>query len=421
MTKAEIIDAAFRAWGRDLYHTTSLSLIARELGVSKPALYRHFENKQALVEAMTVQFYNDFAAVIRPDYEKALNCTEKSESVFTLIRGITGYYARNVHIFIFSMTQLYDFKKDSYNITDNLQSRGIDLANFRQSISKKYLFEALAMRLISATLTFYMAGFHKEGKSLTNPPSPEAIERIIDVINTIIGKGLNYSNREIDSLDYDRLETRIAGTVNKIEDDPLLKAVAGAVAEAGPWEASLEQVARRSGLSKSSLYYHFKNKKDMLYQLFMTEWLRIIDFARQGIKLSAIPLEQLFLGIFSIAEYLRSKPDILVCLDWIRYRRLDFSPPGHEHKPPIEFLQLFDDIDITPLHNRENPFRGLLAGEAENAIISPWVLFLIVKTLMRRNLGQPAPAPGQPLGKVPNSDIRSLYRFITLGIGGFRI
>jgi hypothetical protein len=29
--------------------------------------------------------------------------------------------------------------------------------------------------------------------------------------------------------------------------------------------------------------------------------------------------------------------------------------------------------------------------------------------------------PEQTLGKVPNSDIRSLYRFITLGIGGFKI
>ena len=152
----------------------------------------------------------------------------------------------------------------------------------------------------------------------------------------------------------------------------------------------------------------------MLYQLFMTESLRIIEFAKQGIQQSPKGPEQLYLGIFSIAEYLRSKPDFLVALDWIRNRKLDLTPPGQRHKgPPIEFMQLFNDIDIKPLHQSQNPFRGLLAGDKENASISPWIFYLIVKTLVNTN-------PKQALQDVPNGDIRILFRFATLGIGGFK-
>ena len=146
----------------------------------------------------------------------------------------------------------------------------------------------------------------------------------------------------------------------------------------------------------------------------MTESMRIIDFAQSQIKQSEIPQEQLYLGIFSVAEYLRSKPDILVALDWIRNRKLNLAPAGHRHKGPrIGFLRLFEVIDIKPLQNEGSPFREIRVGENENVNITPWILFLIVRTLMERK-------PGHALGDVPNSYIRSLYKFITLGIGGFR-
>jgi len=417
MTKTDIIEAAFKVWGREYYFNTSLSLLASELKVCKPALYRHFLSKNALFEAMTRYFYDDFAAFIREDYRKALQNEDKTESIFILIRSVTKYYAQNKNNFIFAMIKLNEHKIESTDISNELRTRGIDFRYLHETINKNYTFEPLIMRLIFVTLTFYMAGFYKMNKNLVNQPiSPideTLISEIIGKISEIIGKGLGYTNDEIDSLNYDKLESQITGTADNLTDDPLLKAVAGAVAEAGPWEASMEQVARRSGLSKSSLYSHFKDRQDMLHQLFLTEFKRIIDFARQGKLKSQDPIEQLYLGIFSIAEYLRSKPDILITFDWIRNRKLNFNPGGKKHSgPEFESLRLFDEIDIKPLNN-ENPFQWTLSGE-EKISISAWILFLIVNTLMRKN-------NGQELGKAANSDIRHLHRLITLGVGGFKI
>ena len=73
MTKAKIIDAAFRAWSRTFYQKTSLSQVARKLEVSKPALYRHFPNKKALIQAITECFLDAFANSFRPDYQRAIS------------------------------------------------------------------------------------------------------------------------------------------------------------------------------------------------------------------------------------------------------------------------------------------------------------------------------------------------------------
>jgi len=81
MTKVEVIEAAFKAWGREFYLNTSLSQVARELGVSKPALYRHFCSKQALLDAMTGHFFDDFADFIREGYEKALETGDSGEKI----------------------------------------------------------------------------------------------------------------------------------------------------------------------------------------------------------------------------------------------------------------------------------------------------------------------------------------------------
>jgi AcrR family transcriptional regulator len=413
MTKTEIIEAAFRAWGREFYLNTNLSQVARELEVSKPALYRHFCNKQALLDAMTGYFFDDFADFIRADYEKALETGDSGKSMFVIIRIVAKYYARNVNIFIFLMIKLQNRRLDEFNVAKELRTRGIELKNLYEQI-KNYEFLPLGARLINATLVFFIADFHKKGKTLVNPPSEAAIARIIDAIGEIIGSGLCYSNEEIAALDFGELENRITGMVSSAVNDPLLKAVAGAVAEAGPWQASMEQVALRSGLSKSSLYCHFKNKQDMLHQLFVTEFTRIIDFARQGMRQSAVPQEQLYLGIFSIVEYLRSKPDILVAMDWIRNRGISLKPPEDKPDTVSDFLRLFETIEIRFLQDGNNSFNSISEGGGGGVWLTPWILFLIINTLMQKN-------SGHKMKNVPNSDIRFLYRLITFGIGGFKL
>jgi AcrR family transcriptional regulator len=408
MTKNEIIKAAFKAWGREMYLNTSLTQVARELRVSKPALYRHFKNKQALMDAMYEYFFDDYAAFIRADYEKAAVLADKTERMSLLLRTVVEYYARNADSFFFSLIHVYGDRKPG-NMEQLLVSRGIDMRGIH-AVGEECKGYPQVIQMALATIIFSMAYFHKLGDSFDKTPSEGAVQKLIGVVDVIISRGLSFNSERVDVLDYEGLERRISGAMGTVEENPLLKAVAQAVAEAGPWDASMDMVARRSGLSKSSLYGHFKSKKDMLRQLFMGEFKRIIAFAREGIKQSALPEEQFYLGVFSIAAYLRTRSEILIAIDWLRTRRPNMGKPA---KPII--FRIFEDIDFAAVSRQENEAIALIVS-GDRFLLTPWVLFLIVHILIHRPGGG-----GMDYADLPNSRIRDLYRFLTLGLKGFYI
>jgi len=412
MTKAKIIDAAFRAWGRTFYQKTSLSQVARELEVSKPALYRHFPNKKALIHAMTECFLDAFANSIRPDYERAFKLDDSDEGIFGIIHGIAVFYAKNVYAFIFCLINLHPSPNMCENSTKTgLKFRGLDMDALYQTHKKDYptTDSDMLTHFVFTTLSFLMAKFHEAGSFSPNLPAESEIEKISGDICRVIKHGIGFEAAEFDAINFEELEKRVKETVTAAEPEPLLRAVAEAVAEAGPWAASMEMVAQRSGLSKSSLYGHFKNKKDMIRRLFMGEFKKIIDFARKGIGLSLLPAEQLYLGIFSVAVYLRSRPEILVVMGWIRTRKLDLGKSEKQN----EVFRLFEDVDIEFMRqNREN----------EKRKASHWILYLLISTMMRQNFETNEREKCFQIidENMQNNEIRLLYRFVILGLKGFK-
>jgi AcrR family transcriptional regulator len=259
------------------------------------------------------------------------------------------------------------------------------------------------MQLILATLFFGIAYFHHQNYERGEKPTEEAIRNSLVQMEERIGKGLKLDARKIAGLDYENIEKRAAGTVYEdTEDNALLRAVAEAVAEAGPWNASMEMVARRSGLSKSGLYAHFKNKQDMLDRLFVTEFNRIANFARAQIETYEAVEAQLYHAIISIVYYLRSRPEILVAIDWIKTRKLELGKGVSD-----EIFRIVGDLKLEAIRNLD---RYMLVE------IAHWVLFMVVNTLAwsktaKRNF---------PL-EIPKESFRFLFQFISLGLEGLNL
>jgi hypothetical protein len=115
-------------------------------------------------------------------------------------------------------------------------------------------------------------------------------------------------------------------------------------------------------------------------------------------RLSANPDEQLYLGIFSFAVYLHSRPEILKTLGWIRTRKIDLG----KTKNDFEITDLFNSEGIEPLRN---------CPEEKKLQASHWVLFLVISSLGRDIFRKSR--------RKPETVAQTLYKFITLGIGGF--
>jgi AcrR family transcriptional regulator len=419
MTKQDIIQAAFRAWGRSFYTITSLGEVAKELGVSKPALYRHFCSKQALLDAMYDSFMDDYASRIRDDYKMAAEAAEYQEVLFAVIRAIVRYFARNADAFVFSLVHVYGVQRRE-KTGELLIRRGVDMG-----ILDRFFRDAPSQAIMS-TFAFSMAYFHRLGMNgeaaAAREPSEQEINREISLVCCIVSNGIGFQKEEIELLNYEALESQVSLT-SVPEENKLLHAVAEAVAGAGPWDVSMGMVSRVSGLSKSGLYAHFKNKRDMLIQLFVTEFDRIINYAEHSMQVSAVTAERLYLAIFAICDYLRSRPDILIALDWLRVRRIGPLDPA-DKMVPFRLYRIFEDIKPSP------ELRGYLQGEDW---IPAWILSLLVSSLVhggRRGGGQfsqwfkiPKDQRGrlfrEDFSRIPNEVFRVLYRFITRGIQEF--
>jgi AcrR family transcriptional regulator len=427
MTRDDVINAAFRVWGRELYKTTSLTMVAESLGVSKSALYRHFLGKETLLEAMGDRFYDDYAAAVKPAIAEALGEPLWQERLVIMVRFVSSYFARRFDYFIYSLMRLHGRKEQHFFNTEALARRGVSFEGFvRPGADRRY---PSPLFLTGITALFGTALFHKRRHGFKGPfhaaadfaaerasffagtPDPDGgeVRDFAAALTGMVRRGLAFDRALIDGLPYEKLEA--LDTPPYAPPDPLLKAVAEAVAESGPWSASMETVAKRSGLSKSGLYAHFKSKADMLSRLFMSEFERIAGCAAALIVSGESREEQLYLAILSIAGYLQDRPEILTALDWVRIQRLelDLSVPPALH-------EFFASLKLDTS----------LEGAWEN--LAQWTLFLIVAVLMRRRPGQGPGYPGTTpdcLDKVPDSgegldsgSLRNIFRFITLGIEG---
>ena len=71
-TKQEILNAALDLFSVRGYEGTSLSMIAEAVGIRKASLYSHFENKQAILDALVEQVlsqYNRRSLFARTDWD----------------------------------------------------------------------------------------------------------------------------------------------------------------------------------------------------------------------------------------------------------------------------------------------------------------------------------------------------------------
>jgi len=427
MTNDDVIKAAFRVWGQELYKTTSLSKLAGILGVSKPALYRHFPSKEALIAAMEERFYDDYADALKPAVKEARKNSGWQEKLLTIARFIAGYFARHFDYYIYCLVKLHDGKVHNINNIDAMRERGVSFKELGLNVMADH---PSVLFLAGVTSLFGTGMFHKrrhKGRYSTMPreldaswfleqPSEEEITRFINAIAERIRLGLRFDEALVNSLPYEELEHRIFSE-EKPQDsvlkddltltplDPFLKAAAEAVAEEGPWNASMQKVAARSGLSKSGLYAHFKSKEDMLSRLFMTEFDRIAQYAALCTVTAKTREEQLYLVIISLTKYLQARPEIPVLLDWIRIQRLqlDLSVP-------------------TVLYNF---FIGLKIEVSEEVVwedVSQWILFLLVAVFMHAHAVSNGDLISTSLCQRPEgldyAGLRKVFRFISLGIKG---
>ncbi|MDR0540425.1 MAG: TetR/AcrR family transcriptional regulator; helix-turn-helix transcriptional regulator, partial [Spirochaetaceae bacterium] len=231
------------------------------------------------------------------------------------------------------------------------------------------------------------------------------IQNFLRAAEYYIRHGIALNAKKIESLQWEKIENDVAA--EPLPKNTVSAAVAAAmkiIAKKGPWDVTMEKVAEELRLSKSSVYSHFENKKEMLREVFLNEARAIMQFAALNIKKSDTTEEQLYYAVFSIAHYFRLNPDILHALDYLRTRRLDIKSKEeaeihfNEHKSQFPlFAAIFENIKTSS--------GSLLINEDR----AEWIFFILINVLMRCERIQSS-------RQFPNEVFRIMYRYIALGL-----
>ncbi|MDR0551199.1 MAG: TetR family transcriptional regulator [Spirochaetaceae bacterium] len=414
MTKREILEAAFRVWGADYYLKTSLSELAASLGVTKPALYRHFGGKDELLEAMFNDFTARFSKFIKPyfgtpppppDNNEDAPSADSREPLYWKTRIINialkfaEFYARNRDCFIFSMIHVYGNDEHERLIFECLE--GLGFGRRRPDASSFVMLEFVMCGMIFMTACFHKTNTfqkitHNEGQN---------IEEFLQTVEYFVKHGMGLNADTISHLDWEGIEREIIKTpFVQIDASQAVKAAIKVIAEKGPWDATMEKVAEKLGISKSTMYSHFESKREMIKNVFLTEADGLTRFALLHVSKTGTSEECLYRAVFSIAHYLRENSDILLALDHIRKRRSDIEKNIHEfemrEKQPKWHFQFYGIFNMI-----KNADGSALINECR----AEWIFFIVVNTLMRRS-------KTMPFSRIPNAVFRDMYRYIALGL-----
>lgn len=105
-TKSKILEVALKLFAQNGYLGTSMSDIAMQLGITKPALYKHYKSKQEILERI-VERMSDM------DYE----CADKYEMPQSVPDGFAEAYVKTPidKIRAFSMAQFRHWTEEEFS------------------------------------------------------------------------------------------------------------------------------------------------------------------------------------------------------------------------------------------------------------------------------------------------------------------
>ena len=148
--RAELLDTAIEQLRQVGADELSLRALARAIGVSQTAPYRHFADKGELLAAMATRGYRNLLAAL--DAAVAGAGDGAAEQLTAVAHAYVEYAARNPQLFKLMFgpavqpaqryPELRDASRDTFQLVQDILQRGMDQGSFRHSEELAYLTNA---------------------------------------------------------------------------------------------------------------------------------------------------------------------------------------------------------------------------------------------------------------------------------------
>ncbi|MDA2165958.1 TetR/AcrR family transcriptional regulator [Bacillus cereus] len=175
-TSQNIVEASFKLMAEHGIEKMSLSMIAKEVGISKPAIYYHFSSKEALVDFLFEEIFSgyhfvsyfdkgqytkeNFAEKLIADGLHMLSEYEGQEGILRVINEFIVTAARNEKY----QKRLFEIQEEFLNGFHDLLKKGVRLGVVSQDATEE---NAHTLALVIDNMSNYMLmGFQLKYKEI---------------------------------------------------------------------------------------------------------------------------------------------------------------------------------------------------------------------------------------------------------------
>jgi len=344
--KEAILEAAFHIWGKTNFTQMSLTPVAKHLGITKAALYKHFRSKDELLQAMEQRFLSRYRA-FHEEFFQEMEGLELPRAVYLFMEKVLRFYLENPYFLSYFYVLL---------LRSRLAERPEIAPLFlRQRELFQTLFHRAGIRTSAEELdtrlhflyictTFWVSTLFWNDKDCSHPSQVRPLESgdlevwrgALERWHKYCIKGLanpvgNWEEFRPPRIDYEAIEKKtLFPPPPKREHDRILQAIVDVSASVGIREASIERIAEKLGMSKSSLYSHFRSKRSMFETLIREEQRFLLRVLKEKLSSLSWFAERSYGFMYITLRHTLSNHSLLSLFNWFRFQniRIPIRSPG---------------------------------------------------------------------------------------------
>ncbi|WP_326489614.1 TetR/AcrR family transcriptional regulator [Amycolatopsis acidiphila] len=257
--RAQLTEAAARRFERDGYPRVSLADVAADVGVTAPAVYRHFKNKQDLLVG---------AILDGLDLVERTLARTAGDSLEDLVVAMADLMMDRRYLWALFQREARFLAPESQASIRRQFDRVIGKLVRRLRQHRPELAPDEARLLITAATS-----------ALASPAMPKSVPRAL-VSGELAGSAMRILNLQLEKC-LAKVETR-GGSITHAPSpnsrrDELLESAIGLFFRRGYAGVSLDDIGASAGLAGPSLYHHFNTKTDILVAAFSRATERLTE------------------------------------------------------------------------------------------------------------------------------------------------
>jgi AcrR family transcriptional regulator len=303
-TKERILMAALMEMSSSHDHTASLGGVAKRVGISKAAIFRHFKDKSVLVDAMKSRFFDDVSvALLAAAPESGIL------SSHDMVRAINRFLVSKPEYFGVIKMLCSQGKGMDTLIAHEFGSRGIKSLKKGEGANLSEMAGVYCFTTIVYFVLHYRMVADQNGTTVT-------AEQFADKLSGFIIDGWP-EIRDLTPAEKKECDKKCIVTAESLPgEDRFFGALIAVIFKFGFSGITMERIAEELGMVKSSIYAFFANKEELVHGLLRKEVTYLIALLSEKLAGTTDVSVAVYIFLHVMYNYMVVRPALIAVIVW---------------------------------------------------------------------------------------------------------